>query len=138
MVVIVAVAWAGATGAGCRPTAHGSVADQRISVTVRDFSLRLSRSEAHAGRAVFDVRNIGPTHHEVIVVRADGHDLPFRRDGLTLDEDAMAHREAGGVEPMAAHASEPLTVTLRPGRYVVFCNMSGHYLAGMHADLEVT
>jgi uncharacterized cupredoxin-like copper-binding protein len=27
---------------------------------------------------------------------------------------------------------------LRPGRYELFCNMAGHYLGGMRAELVVT
>jgi uncharacterized cupredoxin-like copper-binding protein len=30
-----------------------------------------------------------------------------------------------------------LSVRLGPGRYVLFCNMSGHYLGGMDHDLVV-
>ena len=34
-------------------------------------------------------------------------------------------------------ATRYLTVELRPGRYVFFCNMEGHFMAGMHAEVEV-
>jgi uncharacterized cupredoxin-like copper-binding protein len=30
-----------------------------------------------------------------------------------------------------------LRLHLRPGRYVMFCNMSGHYLGGMDTDVVV-
>ncbi len=30
-----------------------------------------------------------------------------------------------------------LTVTLRPGRYELACNLPGHYAMGMHTGLEV-
>jgi uncharacterized cupredoxin-like copper-binding protein len=30
-----------------------------------------------------------------------------------------------------------LRVNLKPGRYELFCNMAGHYLAGMEAGFEV-
>ena len=32
----------------------------------------------------------------------------------------------------------PSPLTLSPGRYVLFCNLEGHYLAGMHAAIEVS
>jgi uncharacterized cupredoxin-like copper-binding protein len=28
-------------------------------------------------------------------------------------------------------------VTLKPGRYILFCNMAGHFMAGMHTELVV-
>jgi uncharacterized cupredoxin-like copper-binding protein len=28
-------------------------------------------------------------------------------------------------------------VRLPPGHYVLYCNMEGHYLAGMHAEVTV-
>jgi uncharacterized cupredoxin-like copper-binding protein len=31
-----------------------------------------------------------------------------------------------------------LRVLLKPGRYVLFCNMAGHFMAGMHTDLVVS
>jgi uncharacterized cupredoxin-like copper-binding protein len=31
-----------------------------------------------------------------------------------------------------------LTINLKPGEYLLFCNMKGHYQAGMLAHLTVT
>ena len=30
-----------------------------------------------------------------------------------------------------------LKLHLAPGRYILFCNMEGHYMAGMHTELVV-
>jgi uncharacterized cupredoxin-like copper-binding protein len=43
----------------------------------------------------------------------------------------------GTVEQDQPGTKRVLKVTLRPGRYVLFCNMSGHYLGGMHTRLVV-
>jgi uncharacterized cupredoxin-like copper-binding protein len=40
-------------------------------------------------------------------------------------------------EVEAAGASGALTLALTRGRYVLFCNLEGHYLTGMYASIEV-
>jgi uncharacterized cupredoxin-like copper-binding protein len=82
------------------------------------------------------VTNRGPDAHELIVVRVQGTRLPLRRDGLTVDEDALESKVAGLLEPAEA-TTRTLDLHLKPGRYVLFCNMAGHYLSGMHATLVV-
>ena len=64
--------------------------------------------------------------------------LPLRADGLTVNEEAIQTREAGTLEPGHAGAVRDLQLHLAPGRYVLFCNMEGHYMGGMHAELVVT
>jgi uncharacterized cupredoxin-like copper-binding protein len=62
----------------------------------------------------------------------------LRRDGLTVDEDALESVTIGVLEPAPPGTIRHLDATLRKGRYEVFCNMAGHYLGGMHAFLVVT
>jgi uncharacterized cupredoxin-like copper-binding protein len=61
----------------------------------------------------------------------------MRSDGRTVDEEALAQRGLRALEPGASGAVRDLQVHLTPGRYVLFCNMSGHYLGGMHRVLVV-
>jgi uncharacterized cupredoxin-like copper-binding protein len=88
------------------------------------------------GEHVLTVLNKGPARHELIVVRVNG-ELPMRRDGVTVDEDAVERRKAGALEPGTPGATRALRVSLRPGKYVFFCNMFGHYLGGMDRDVVV-
>jgi uncharacterized cupredoxin-like copper-binding protein len=106
-----------------------------IRIVERDFSIKAAR-EVGAGDVMFSVRNAGPEDHELIVVRLQGR-LPFRRDGLTLDEDALEPRTVGSLEPGLPGSTRTLRVHLAPGRYLLFCNMTGHYLGGMHVVLTV-
>ena len=61
----------------------------------------------------------------------------MRSDGLTVDEESLQRREVGVLEPAEASAVRDLRVRLTPGRYVLFCNMSGHFIGGMHRVLVV-
>ena len=42
--------------------------------------------------------------------------------------------ENGGID---LWHTDTLVLRLPPGHYVVFCNLEGHYLGGMHTLLEV-
>jgi uncharacterized cupredoxin-like copper-binding protein len=123
--------------AGCSASQAGAPSGGRLlRVTVRDFRITAPK-RVSSGEVRLSVRNKGPVGHELIVVRLRGFRLPFRRDGLTLDEEALEPAIAGALEPGLPGGLRELRVHLSPGRYVLFCNMSGHYLGGMHANLVV-
>jgi uncharacterized cupredoxin-like copper-binding protein len=109
-----------------------------IQVRERDFAISLSSKRVSAGTVVFQVDNTGPDRHEFIVVRVPKGGLPLRADGLTISEKKLDPVTAGGLEPAESGADRALRLQLRPGTYEVFCNMSGHFMAGMHALLVVT
>jgi uncharacterized cupredoxin-like copper-binding protein len=117
----------GAVSAGNRPI---------VDVTERDFAI-VAPASVHAGEVTLRVHNEGPVGHELIVVRSTSARLPLRSDGLTVDEDDLERSQIGVLEPHDAPATRDLAVTLTPGRYVLFCNMSGHFFGGMHHVLIV-
>jgi hypothetical protein len=119
--------------AGCGSGQRDDASARGVQVRERDFRIRAPRA-LHEGKVAFDVDNAGPVDHELIVVRASGA-LPRRSDGLTIDEDSLESRTVGVLEP--GLGERQLTVDLRPGRYEMFCNMQGHYLAGMHRSFRV-
>jgi hypothetical protein len=122
--------------AACSPSTpdpSGPVFDVRI----KDFKVLPSSDSAPAGLVTLNVANTGPTTHEFVIVRTDLPDdgLPIGGDGLRVDEDGLEPvDEIDGIED---GASGQVTVRLEPGHYVFFCNFEGHYLAGMHAAVEV-
>src|SRR4051794_30699555 len=63
---------------------------QTLRVAERDFRIT-APTEVRAGAAMLRVDNRGPDSHELIVVRVGRGRLPLRRDGLTVDEDAVEH-----------------------------------------------
>jgi uncharacterized cupredoxin-like copper-binding protein len=107
-----------------------------VRVTERDFRIA-APTQVRAGEVRFAVRNQGPVAHELIVVREASGRLPLRPDGITVNEEALDSVTAGALEPGEAGSTRELRLRLAPGRYQLFCNMSGHYLGGMHAELVV-
>jgi uncharacterized cupredoxin-like copper-binding protein len=62
--------------------------------------------------------------------------MPYSTDLQKVDEDAAGH--LGEVAELDLGQSGALTVTLKPGTYILYCNISGHYAAGMWTLLTVT
>jgi hypothetical protein len=89
-----------------------------------------------AGKVNLQITNSGPDDHELIVVRRTDGELPMRADGLTVNERAIRKRVAGVLEAGKPGRVRTLRLKLKPGRYELFCNMSGHYLGGMEATFE--
>jgi uncharacterized cupredoxin-like copper-binding protein len=117
--------------AGC-----GSASGAGVGVPIAERDFRISApAHVNAGDVRFAIRNRGPVAHELILVKVGKAPLPLRRDGLTVDEDAVAARTVDSVEPQPAGKLTVLQVRLAPGRYELFCNMAGHYLGGMHVEL---
>lgn len=126
-----------ASGCGLSGKASAQPSTRVVAVTEKDFHISAPK-QLPSGRATFDVNNNGPDAHELIVARVGGGaPLPLRPDGLTVDEERIQAATLGKLEPHVPHSERRLTVDLTPGRYVLFCNMYGHYRGGMHAELVV-
>ena len=107
-----------------------------LHVRIKDFKV-LSPLSVEEGLVTLSVWNAGPSTHEFVVVQSDrsANELPIGADGIRVDEDAVAPVEE--LEEIGAKTRGILSLSLAPGSYVFFCNLEGHYLAGMRASLEV-
>jgi uncharacterized cupredoxin-like copper-binding protein len=108
-----------------------------VSVNEKDFAIAVVQQHVAAGALVLRIHNHGPDAHELIVVRSKGGNPPLRSDGLTVSEEELRPVTMGSLEPGPPGSVRDLSVRLSPGRYLLFCNMAGHYMAGMHTVLVV-
>jgi uncharacterized cupredoxin-like copper-binding protein len=117
------------------PTPRGTP----VNVLLEDFTLRRDVDVVPAGTVRFRILNQGPTTHELSVIRTDRapDKLPLQRDGLTINEDAPGMDFLDEAEGLDIGDRRTLALRLAPGNYVLYCNMEGHYLGGMHAALTV-
>ena len=135
----VALALASLLAAGCGAMRHASSPTAETAVSEGDFKITMPAT-LRAGDVVLRVHNRGPERHELIAARVGptgASALPLRADGITLAEEALQKAEVGELEPGAPGSVRTLELKLTPGHYVFFCNMSGHFLGGMHADVVV-
>lgn len=107
-----------------------------VAVSEHDFHIE-APARLTAGTYTFEISNDGATDHEFIIAPSPAGKLPLRPDGLTVDEEAIESEEPGSLEPAGPGARRALTVRLAPGRYTFFCNMEGHFMAGMHTEVVV-
>jgi uncharacterized cupredoxin-like copper-binding protein len=106
---------------------------------MEDFKLNLTVTTAQSGDVIFHLHNDGPSTHEINVDRTDlaPEQLPLRADGLSVDENSPLLTRIGSIEIVEAGDAANLKVNLKPGHYVLYCNLEGHYLGKMHATLDV-
>lgn len=95
-------------------------------------------TDAPAGAVTFSVTNISKdTIHEMILAPITAANTPLTYDANLekVVEDAGLH--LGEVAELEPGAAGKLTLTLKPGTYILYCNIPGHYMAGMWTLFEV-
>jgi len=124
---------------GC--ASGGSNADgTRVVVVEHDFKITASTVTVRAGIVTLAVENRGPSTHEMNIDEssAGAGALPLRQNGLQVNEESSSLRNVGSLSGVRVGTTQDLTLRLEPGHYVLFCNLEGHYLGGMHVALDVT
>jgi uncharacterized cupredoxin-like copper-binding protein len=137
--LFVAVALLAAGLSGCASSAR-SASGPRITVVEHDFGLTVSPATVRAGTVTLHIENRGPSTHELNLDRttlAPGS-LPLLPNSLQVNEDSAALKSVDSIGDIRLRTTQNATVRLKPGRYVLYCNLEGHYLGGMHAELDVT
>ena len=108
-------------------------------VHLQNFKIDIA-STVPAGLTTLAISSSGPTMHELNVVRTNraADALPQAADGTVDDQSPHSDfdhlAEAEGID-IGGHKN--MTVNLTPGHYVLYCNMEGHYMAGMATAFTV-
>ncbi|MEK6206190.1 MAG: hypothetical protein AABM32_00965 [Chloroflexota bacterium] len=107
-----------------------------ITVKLSEFKIELSSSVAKTGDVVFNVQNTGVLLHELALLKTDlaPDKLPVLPDG-SVDEDKLELMDE--IEDIEPTKSPTMTVNLKPGNYVLICNVAGHHAAKMYIGLTV-
>ena len=116
-------------GAGMGMPAAGA-SNETVGITT-------DKATVPAGEVTFEVvNNSKDIVHEMIVAPAKPpKPLPFDRAALAVQEEATTH--LGEVSELDPGASGALKLTLKPGKYILYCNVPGHYMLGMWTELTV-
>jgi uncharacterized cupredoxin-like copper-binding protein len=123
----------GSGGDGKNASAPRSAAAPRsIRVRLTDFKITPSSARASAGKVTFTAANAGDEPHEMVVVRTDKP-----AGGLLDGKEASEAGSVGEIGDFAAGKTKTASFDLKPGRYVLLCNLPGHYTAGMRTSLVV-
>ena len=127
----------GSTSTSSKPASASDTRPPRIAATVGDYRITVDRDTMRSGIVSFDIRNDGRVAHEFVILRSDHAADALPREGDEVSEHAAGklQDEAEGIDP---GKTVNLATSLKPGRYVLICNLTGHYRRGMHAGFRVT
>jgi uncharacterized cupredoxin-like copper-binding protein len=107
------------TKAGTTTTTPTTTAAQaqptKVAASETEFKITLPTTSFKAGKITFDAKNAGKIPHDLAVKG-------------TSDKTKLI--QAGG--------TAQLTVTLKPGKYELYCTVPGHEAAGMKQNITVT
>ena len=109
-----------------------------LDISKATMGIKASPDSVKAGEITFNVTNDSKdTIHEMIVMYLanPSQPLPYIDAENRVDEDKSGDK--GEVSELDAGASGALTVTLKPGKYLLICNVPGHYGAGMWTEFTV-
>jgi uncharacterized cupredoxin-like copper-binding protein len=117
--------------------------DLGMGMSAHDMSkatmgVKVSPASVKAGEVTFEVKNNSKdTVHEMIVapIEDTSKTLPYITDENRVDEDGAGH--LGEVSELEPGKSGALQLKLDPGKYVLFCNIPGHFMNGMWTVLTV-
>ena len=125
--------------AACGGSDGGTAGGGRVKVSEKEFKITLSTATVPAGDITFSLENKGTVPHEFVVFKTG-----LAPDSLPLGADGNVDEEGTGVTHTTEQADFPagtkrtFHADLSAGRYVVICNLPGHYKGGMHEILTIT
>ena len=121
------------TFAACAPASENIPADVDVAVHMQDYRVILGVATAKPGTVRFGIKNEGGMEHSFELIRTD---LPF--DQLpTADAKAKEDGLVKQVQSLPVGKVSVVVVDLAAGKYVIICNVAGHYQLGMRAALTV-
>jgi uncharacterized cupredoxin-like copper-binding protein len=124
------------TGAGAtvKPTAAGAT----VKVTLKEWTLTPDQASVPAGDITFAATNAGTVQHEFVVFKTDLPADALKLSGNAVDEAASGQTKVDEIAEFAPGTTKTLTLNLQPGKYVLICNVAGHYQQGVSSAFTVT
>jgi uncharacterized cupredoxin-like copper-binding protein len=129
---------AGAAGAAPPAQKLGiKLQDTSTDSSIAHMRIVLDQDTIKPGRVTLQADNQSKNQvHEVIIGRDDGaKELPMNAKRDRVIESRV--RRFGEIADLAPGKTGKLTLNLKPGAYVLFCNRPGHYQDGMITRLTV-
>jgi uncharacterized cupredoxin-like copper-binding protein len=127
--------------------ATGNVVNVQLGENGNKYFVKVDRDTVKAGKTTFVIDNVGTIHHEMAIYKTDiaADKLPLTAEGTVDEEKAGLVAEAVYTRPLRGDEDHRIrdgrgvdyTVSLPPGKYVLLCNLPGHYKAGQFVAFTV-
>lgn len=130
---------AGRASAASPAVVHVDLMDPSSGPLVKSMMIKTDQTSVKAGSVKFLVSNDSKTLvHEMIVVSVTDPNtpLPYDRKDDRVNESKI--KDLGEASDLPPGTKKTLSLTLKPGDYMLMCNQPGHYKGGMKASLTVT
>ncbi len=118
--------------AGALVISSDAWASSTVNVKMWDMGFTLDKDTVPAGKVTFKGTNTSTgLVHEMLVVKVDSKrsKLPYDENNSLVSEDKI--HSLGEISEVDAGGKGELTINLKPGIYLLFCNQPGHFAAGM-------
>ena len=102
------------------------------------MSIKVSTNKVVRGKVTFNVVNLSKTMiHEVIFapIKDEKTLLPYIDAENRVDEDKAG--DLGEVSELDPGKTGSVTFDMKPGKYILYCNVPAHYAMGMWTTIEV-
>jgi uncharacterized cupredoxin-like copper-binding protein len=151
LIAVAAISFAGCGGSsetttttvseGESAASSGGAGGATLAIKMGDFFFAPKNATAKAGPTSIEAPNEGSVEHELVLFKTnmDPAKLPTEASG-GVDEEKMDKiaESAGEIPDVEAGEDKSGQFHLTPGKYVMFCNLPGHYAQGMYGTLTVT
>ena len=129
------------TGTPQAMASPGTMAPNEVHVAETEFKMAPEEGAAlpspAAGEIKFEVHNNGTVAHSFYIVKTDLDEGSLPMSGQTVDENGTGVKFVKEIENIDAGKIADLSATLDAGKYVLICNIAGHYSQGMHTSFTV-
>ena len=110
----------------------------KADLTQAKMGININPKTASTGKIKFDVTNLASNLvHEVLIAHITDENqlLPYDQSRNKVDSEGL--QTLGSVSEIDPNKSASLTLELKSGKYILYCNVAGHYMAGMWAVINV-
>ncbi len=128
------------TGGATESEAAGGTGGKAVEIKMGEFYFEPQNATAEAGQTTIEAPNKGSVEHELVLFKTSKNpaNLPTEGNG-DVDEEKLGKEaeEIGEIADVEAGETKSEEFDLTPGKYVMFCNLPGHYAQGMYGRVTV-
>jgi uncharacterized cupredoxin-like copper-binding protein len=116
-------------------SSSSSGGESNVNVALSEWGVKPSVAATKAGKVEFKVTNSGATPHEMSIVKTDvAFDKLEQAAGIA---DEAKYKPIIRTKQLNGTESQEIEADLTAGKYVLLCNISGHYGLGMRSAFTV-
>lgn len=106
-----------------------------VVVSTGEWFMKPDPASVKAGAIKFDVTNDGKIEHEFVVMKTDL--APGKLPVKDNKAEESAGEVEGEIERIAPGKTSELVLNLKAAKYVLLCNLTGHYKSGQYSGFTV-